>query len=99
MTVSRFRGLLFELVQQASDLNVHIVDAGQVGLHHVLPFLLAPKMQNLFVHGPWLEQILVSIGAGQGLSVGWQVIEIIRSEPAVTECSREETFQRRPWAH
>ena len=70
--------VLFELVQKASDLSVHIVDAGQVGLHHVFPFLLTPKMQNLFVHGPWLEQILVGIGTGQCLSVRGQVIEIIR---------------------
>ena len=73
-----FPGAFLELIQKASDLNVHVIDAGEVGLHHVFPFLLAPKMQNLFVHGPWLEQILVGIGTGQGLSVRGQVIEIIR---------------------
>ena len=35
-------------------------------------------MQNLFMHGSWLEQILMRIGTGQGLSVGWKVIEIVR---------------------
>jgi len=72
-----FSRVHFELVQQASNLNVHVVDAGQVGLHHVFPFLLSPKVQNLFMHGPWLEQILVSIGSGQGLSVRRQVVQIV----------------------
>ena len=48
-------GSFLKLLQQASDLNIHIVDACKVGLHHVLPFPLAPEMQNLFVHGSGLE--------------------------------------------
>ena len=30
------------------------------------------------MHGSWLEQILMRIGTGQGLSVGWKVFEIVR---------------------
>ena len=30
------------------------------------------------MHGSWLEQILMRIGTGQGLPVGWKVIQIVR---------------------
>ena len=29
------------------------------------------------MHGSWLEQILMRIGTGQGLAVGWKVIQIV----------------------